>query len=101
MTMNANGDAGSAGSVDLSAQGDLTIGGAISIVTHIPSAERRMIGTVSTGSFSRRDLAFTADIPLSEKLLLGEFSKGDEIEVDVAPEKDKLAFRVPTSTTKA
>jgi ATP-dependent Clp protease ATP-binding subunit ClpC len=31
--------------------------------------------------------------PLSEKILLGEFSKGDEIEVDVAPEGDHLSFR--------
>ncbi len=39
--------------------------------------------------------------PLSEKILLGEFAKGDEIEVDVGPENDKLDFRVLTSTTKA
>ena len=39
--------------------------------------------------------------PLSEKILLGEFAKGDEIEVDVSPENDKLDFRVLTSTTKA
>ncbi|MDF1502651.1 ATP-dependent Clp protease ATP-binding subunit [Roseisolibacter sp. H3M3-2] len=40
--------------------------------------------------------------PLSEKILLGEFSKGDEIEVDVHPsEKDRLEFRTLTSTTKA
>ena len=33
--------------------------------------------------------------PLSEKILLGEFSKGDDIEVDVAlGEKEKLEFRV-------
>jgi ATP-dependent Clp protease ATP-binding subunit ClpC len=37
--------------------------------------------------------------PLSEKILLGEFAKGDEIEVDVGPDKDKLEFRIPTSTT--
>jgi ATP-dependent Clp protease ATP-binding subunit ClpC len=39
--------------------------------------------------------------PLSEKILLGEFSKGDEIEVDVAADKERLEFRVLTSTTKA
>jgi ATP-dependent Clp protease ATP-binding subunit ClpC len=39
--------------------------------------------------------------PLSEKILVGDFSKGDEIEVDVAPDKSKLEFRVLTSTTKA
>ncbi|MBV6520999.1 MAG: Negative regulator of genetic competence ClpC/MecB [Gemmatimonadaceae bacterium] len=39
--------------------------------------------------------------PLSEKILLGEFAKGEEIEVDVAPEGDRLEFRVPTGTPKA
>ncbi len=39
--------------------------------------------------------------PLSDKILLGEFAKGDEIEVDVAPEGGKLDFRVLTSTTNA
>src|SRR2546425_811070 len=31
--------------------------------------------------------------PLSEKILIGEFARGDEIEVDVAPDKERLAFR--------
>jgi ATP-dependent Clp protease ATP-binding subunit ClpC len=31
--------------------------------------------------------------PLSEKILTGEFARGDEIEVDVAPDKERLAFR--------
>jgi ATP-dependent Clp protease ATP-binding subunit ClpC len=39
--------------------------------------------------------------PLSEKILLGEFSRGDQIEVDVAPEGDKLDFKVPAPTTQA
>jgi ATP-dependent Clp protease ATP-binding subunit ClpC len=39
--------------------------------------------------------------PLSEKILTGEFAKGDEIEVDVSPEGGKLDFRVLTSTTNA
>jgi ATP-dependent Clp protease ATP-binding subunit ClpC len=39
--------------------------------------------------------------PLSEKILLAEFQKGDEIEVDVASDGTRLDFRVPTSTTKA
>jgi ATP-dependent Clp protease ATP-binding subunit ClpC len=39
--------------------------------------------------------------PLSEKILLGEFAKGDEIEVDVAPDGTKLEFRVPSSATQA
>src|SRR5499425_1103743 len=37
--------------------------------------------------------------PLSEKILMGEFSRGDEIEVDVAPDgADRLDFRVLTPT---
>jgi ATP-dependent Clp protease ATP-binding subunit ClpC len=36
--------------------------------------------------------------PLSEKILLGEFAKGDEIEVDVAADGTKLEFRVPSAT---
>jgi ATP-dependent Clp protease ATP-binding subunit ClpC len=39
--------------------------------------------------------------PLSEKILMGEFSRGDEIEVEVTPDGTKLGFRVMTSTTKA
>jgi ATP-dependent Clp protease ATP-binding subunit ClpC len=31
--------------------------------------------------------------PLSEKILVGEFARGDEVEVDVAPDKARLAFR--------
>ncbi len=36
--------------------------------------------------------------PLSERILTGEFTRGDEIEVDVAPGKDKLTFRALTGT---
>jgi ATP-dependent Clp protease ATP-binding subunit ClpC len=39
--------------------------------------------------------------PLSEKILLAEFSKGDEIEVDVTADGSKLDFRVPASSPKA
>jgi ATP-dependent Clp protease ATP-binding subunit ClpC len=39
--------------------------------------------------------------PLSEKILLAEFSPGDEIEVDIAPEGDRLEFRVLTATPRA
>jgi iron complex outermembrane receptor protein len=46
-----------------------TIGGAINIVTHTPGPERRIIATATTGQFNRRDLAFTADLPVSENLL--------------------------------
>ena len=39
--------------------------------------------------------------PLSEKILLAEFSRGDDIEVDVSADGAKLEFRVPASTPKA
>ncbi|HET7450318.1 MAG TPA: ATP-dependent Clp protease ATP-binding subunit, partial [Gaiellaceae bacterium] len=39
--------------------------------------------------------------PLSEKILLGEFSKGDEIEVDAAADGQRLEFKVMTTTTQA
>ncbi|HEV8357370.1 MAG TPA: ATP-dependent Clp protease ATP-binding subunit [Gemmatimonadales bacterium] len=38
--------------------------------------------------------------PLSEKILTNEFNRGDEIEVDVAPEGDKLTFRALTSAPR-
>jgi ATP-dependent Clp protease ATP-binding subunit ClpC len=38
--------------------------------------------------------------PLSEKILTGEFAKGDEIEVDASADKTKLEFRVPTRITQ-
>lgn len=46
-----------------------TIGGAINIVTHTPGKERRITAQATTGRFSRRDFAFTADLPISEQLL--------------------------------
>jgi ATP-dependent Clp protease ATP-binding subunit ClpC len=36
--------------------------------------------------------------PLSEKILLGEFSRTDEVEVDVAPDGDRLIFRALSGT---
>jgi len=36
--------------------------------------------------------------PLSEKLLTGEITRGDEIEVDLAPEGDRLTFRALTGS---
>jgi len=39
--------------------------------------------------------------PLSEKILLGEFARGDEIEVDLAPDGTRLDFRVMTSSANA
>ncbi|HEY2376177.1 MAG TPA: ATP-dependent Clp protease ATP-binding subunit [Gemmatimonadaceae bacterium] len=49
----------------------------------------------------RRAIQKYIEDPLSEKILMGEFTRGDEIEVEVSPDGTKLAFRVLTSTTKA
>ena len=38
--------------------------------------------------------------PLSEKILMAEFSRGDEIDVEVAESGDRLEFRVLASTPK-
>ncbi|HKW14184.1 MAG TPA: AAA family ATPase, partial [Candidatus Krumholzibacteria bacterium] len=37
--------------------------------------------------------------PLSEKILIGEFAKGDEVEVDVSADGSKLEFKVLSKTT--
>jgi ATP-dependent Clp protease ATP-binding subunit ClpC len=39
--------------------------------------------------------------PLSDKILVGEFSRGDELEVAVTSSGESLEFRVLTSTSKA
>ena len=39
--------------------------------------------------------------PLSEKILMGEFSRGDELEVDAAADGEHLDFRVLTGSTQA
>jgi ATP-dependent Clp protease ATP-binding subunit ClpC len=49
----------------------------------------------------KRSIQKFIEDPLSEKILMGDFSRGDEIEVDLAPEGDHLEFRVPTSTPQA
>jgi ATP-dependent Clp protease ATP-binding subunit ClpC len=49
----------------------------------------------------KRSIQKFIEDPLSEKILIGEFSKGDEIEVDLSAEADHLDFKVLTSTTKA
>jgi len=38
--------------------------------------------------------------PLSERILLAEFGRGDEIDVDVSTDGTKLEFRVPAVTPK-
>jgi ATP-dependent Clp protease ATP-binding subunit ClpC len=49
----------------------------------------------------KRSIQKFIEDPLSEKILLGEFSKGDEIEVDAALDGTKLDFRVLSSASKA
>jgi ATP-dependent Clp protease ATP-binding subunit ClpA len=39
--------------------------------------------------------------PLSERILLADFTRGDEIEVDVSEDGAKLQFRTPAVTPKA
>ena len=46
----------------------------------------------------KRSIQRYIEDPLSEKILLGEFGRGDEIEVDVAPDGEQLAFRALTPT---
>jgi len=46
----------------------------------------------------RRAIQRFIEDPLSEKILLSEFTRGDELEVDVSPDGEKLEFRVLTST---
>jgi iron complex outermembrane recepter protein len=46
-----------------------TIGGAINVVTHMPGNTPSFVGTVTGGKYNRRDVGFTADIPISENLL--------------------------------
>ena len=47
----------------------------------------------------RRAIQRFIEDPLSEKILTGDFAKGDEVEVDVASDGAKLEFRVLTKTT--
>ncbi|HET9134018.1 MAG TPA: ATP-dependent Clp protease ATP-binding subunit [Gemmatimonadales bacterium] len=49
----------------------------------------------------KRALQRWIEDPLSERILAGDFTTGDEIEVDVAPEGDKLVFRALTAETPA
>ena len=51
-----------------------TIGGAISVVTHNPGNEARFIGTVTGGEYDRRDVGFTADIPIISDVLLSSIT---------------------------
>ncbi|HUG02250.1 MAG TPA: ATP-dependent Clp protease ATP-binding subunit [Longimicrobiales bacterium] len=46
----------------------------------------------------RRAIQRYLEDPLSEKILMGEYATGDDVEVDVSDEGDALAFRVPSSS---
>ncbi len=46
----------------------------------------------------RRSIQRYLEDPLSEKILLAEFSEGDELEVDVSEDGDSLEFRVLSSS---
>src|SRR6267142_1172585 len=47
----------------------------------------------------KRSIQKFIEDPLSEKILLGEFTKGDEIEVDAAADGSKLDFKVLSSAS--
>jgi ATP-dependent Clp protease ATP-binding subunit ClpC len=49
----------------------------------------------------KRSIQKYIEDPLSEKILLGEFSRGDEIEVDASADGSKLDFKVLSSASKA
>lgn len=51
-----------------------TIGGAISIVTHTPGNDTRFIAQATGGSRNRRDVSFTADLPIIKDILLTSIS---------------------------
>ena len=46
----------------------------------------------------KRAIEHYLEDPLSEKILLSEFSAGDEIEVGVSDDQASLSFRVPSSS---
>ena len=49
----------------------------------------------------KRSIQKFIEDPLSEKILMGEFTRGDEIEVDAAADGSKLEFKTLSSVTKA
>ncbi len=51
-----------------------TEGGAISIITHTPGDEEKFTAQITTGSLDRRDVGFTADIPLIKGTLLSSIT---------------------------
>jgi iron complex outermembrane receptor protein len=51
-----------------------TIGGAISIVTHTPGNDTRIVAEAVGGKYNRRDVSFTADLPLIQDTLLSSIT---------------------------
>ena len=49
----------------------------------------------------KRSIQKYIEDPLSDKILLGEFSRGDEIEVDASADGTRLDFKVLSSASKA
>ncbi len=49
----------------------------------------------------KRSIQKFIEDPLSEKILMGDFARGDEIEVDAAADGSKLEFKTLSSVTKA
>ena len=48
---------------------------------------------------SKRAIQKFIEDPLSEKILMGDFSKADEIEVELSADGERLDFKVLTTTT--
>ena len=49
----------------------------------------------------RRAIQRYVEDPLSDKILMGEFSSGEEIQVDVSEDGEKLIFEALTGSKKA
>jgi ATP-dependent Clp protease ATP-binding subunit ClpC len=67
-----------------------------------PAAVEFLVEKGYDQSFGARPLKRTIqkyiEDPLSEKILLGELGRGDEIEVDIAPDGDRLVFSALSGT---
>jgi iron complex outermembrane receptor protein len=55
-----------------------TEGGAISIITHTPGDEEKFTAQVTGGSLSRRDIGFTADLPIIKGVLLSSITASSQ-----------------------
>ncbi len=55
-----------------------TEGGAISIITHTPGNEEKFTAQVTGGMFARRDIGFTADIPIIKGVLLSSITASSQ-----------------------